>query len=58
MTLPLGCAYQLTYERAIDTTEPGSTAVDTLTLQVLASNGSVLYTSTPVSNSARPRGRK
>jgi subtilase family serine protease len=50
VTLPLGCAYQLTYEQAIDTTEPGSAAVDTLSMQVLASNGTVLYTSTPVSN--------
>src|SRR5262249_49120765 len=51
LTLPLGCTYHLTYEQAIDTTEPSSSgAVDALSMQVLASNGTQLYSSSPVSN--------
>ena len=49
VTLPLGCTYMLSYYQSIDTTD-GSNAVDTLTTEVLASNGTVLKTLNPASN--------
>src|SRR5262249_50130663 len=51
VTPPLGCVYTLTYEQAIDPTEASSTvAADTLTFQVLTSNGPVIHTFTPAAS--------
>ena len=55
VTLPLGCTYTLTYYQSIDTTEANSSsAVDTLTMQVLASNGTTPLYTTTVSNLNAP----
>jgi len=51
VALPTGCAnYTFSFWLHIDTAETGTTAFDTLTLQVLNSSGSVLSTPATFSN--------
>ena len=57
VAIPSGCANDtLSFYRNVDTTEGGSAAVDTLTVQVLNSSGTVLATLTTLSNTSRAAG--
>jgi hypothetical protein len=50
VTLPAGCSASLSFYLKIDTAETGSTAYDTLKVQVLNSSGTVLSTPATYSN--------
>ncbi len=50
VTVPAGCSAALGFHLKIDTAETGSTAYDTLKVQVLSSSGTVLRTLATYSN--------
>ena len=56
VTIPSGCAAQLSFWLHIDTAETGSTVYDTLKTQVLNSSGTVLSTLATYSNADAAAG--